>query len=64
MFDKLSSNMTNVAGKDSKIIASLQSQWYIQVFTRGLKAALVNCIRDSFIRQVLSKRKPVGALCG
>lgn len=25
------------------------------MFTRGLKAALVSCIKDSFIRQVLSK---------
>lgn len=25
------------------------------MFTRGLKAALVGCIKDSFIRQVLSK---------
>jgi len=25
------------------------------VFTRGLTAALVSCIKDSFIRQVLSK---------
>jgi len=25
------------------------------VFTRGLKAALASCIKDSFIRQVLSK---------
>lgn len=25
------------------------------MFTRGLKAALASCIKDSFIRQVLSK---------
>lgn len=26
------------------------------MFTRGLKAALASCIKDSFIRQVLSKK--------